>query len=106
MQRKLSTKLKLVKSQNVSILDSSLFDNQLKSMDEACTEVTDSIDEMIDDLEEDDDDDNEELISDLDNEKDKAMKTLNESKTEFLSKRKTQNGTQEDIDNHKSEIDL
>merc|ERR1711892_1344101 len=113
MQRKFSTKLKLVKSQDVSILDSSLFDNQLKSMDEACSEVTDSIDEMIDDLEEDDDDDNMELISNLDIEKDKAIKTLNESKTEFLSKRK--NGTQDvqesiqtkkDINNQESKIDL
>ena len=85
-QRQLSTKLKSFTSQDVSLLDSSMVENQWKSMEAACFDVTDIIDEMIMALEE-SDGHNEEMIYDLDSKKEKVLTALNDSKQEFMLKR-------------------
>jgi hypothetical protein len=81
-QKQMGTKLKVFMSQDVSLLDSASFDNQLKSMDDVCYEITDKMDELIMDLEETDDDDA--RISDIEELKEKVLKTLLISKEELM----------------------
>ena len=86
-QRQLATKLKVFMCQDVSLLDSASFDNQLKSMDAVCYDITDQMDEMIMDLEEADDDENDSRISDLEEMKETVLKSLTSSKEELMLNR-------------------
>ena len=95
-QRQLSTKLKSFTSQDASLLDPSTFESQLKSMEAACFEVTDLIDEMIMDLE-DSEENNDKPIAYLDKKKEKVLTALHDSKHKLVLRR---NKTNVLSDNH------
>ena len=82
-QKQMSTQLKLLVNQNVSLLDASLFENLLKSMDTACFEVTNSIDEMILDLEEFDGEYDDKIL-DLEEIKERVSTILKDSKHQVM----------------------
>ena len=104
-QRQLTTKLRGYMIQDAPLQVSTLFDNLMKSVDAACFEVTDKIDELIMDLEE-SEGDNDARISDLVEMKEQVLKALKDSKDELVLKRYKKSSateSQDDIQNKNHE---
>lgn len=85
-KRQMETKLEGFMSKDVSLLDSNMFDNHLKSIDAVCHDVTDTIDELIIDLE-DDEEDSEAKISELEKIKKQILTRLKEANNSLISTR-------------------
>ena len=89
-KRQMSTKLEGYMGEDVSLLDTAMFDSHLKSLDTICHNVTDSIHELTIDLEDEDEEDS--RISDLDQMKTEILKTLHESKAKLISNKSKKPG--------------
>ena len=85
-KRQMETKLEGFMSKDVCLLDSNMFDNHLKSIDAVCHDVTDTIDELIIDLE-DDEEDSEAKITELEKIKKQILTRLKEANNSLISTR-------------------
>ena len=85
-KKQMSTQLKSLVNQDTSLLDASMFESHLKSMDTVCFDVTNSIDELILDLEE-AEGENDDKIANLEEFKDTVLTILKDSKHEVILKK-------------------